>query len=120
MFNFVNLTPHKIRFLNASDEQIQEVEPSGQLARVQSFKEEVGFWDFPVFEESFGDIEGLPEPAVNTIFVVSGMVLQAMKDNPEQYDDYFNKVIAPLTDNSAVRYQNGHIDYVTGFKIFQG
>ena len=51
------------------------------------------------------EIEGLPEPKPDTIFVVSGMVRDALEGRPD--------VLAPDTGKTAVRNQQGQVTYVT-------
>ena len=54
------------------------------------------------------DIDGLPEPADNTLYIVSSMVLDACKKIGR------NDCIAPDTDR-ALRNEQGHIISVPGF-----
>jgi hypothetical protein len=49
---------------------------------------------------TFGAVEGLPEPQENTLYIVSGMVLSAVKDR----DD----LVAPATSHpKSVRFADG-------------
>jgi len=80
MKKFINCTPHAI-VLN--DGRI--FEPSGIVARVDSFHDSIGsdvfkheFGDI-IFCQEFGEIIGLPEQTGDTIFIVSAIVLSASK-----------------------------------------
>lgn len=73
--NIVNLTPHTLN-IHTNNGNIIDVAPSGIIARVVTGREELEpIAGISVSRASFGAIEGLPEPADDTIYVVSGMVL---------------------------------------------
>ena len=101
--NIVNLTPHKITFV--TDKGNLSIDPSGEIARVSSTTKEVGYIyvskfgiKIPTTTTVYGEIEGLPDPKENTIFVVSSLVAQRV---PERED-----VFIP---NESVRDENGRI-----------
>ena len=124
---FVNLTPHEI----AVEVQVQahdpvqnqnltqidggpfallRIPPEPVPARVATVEEVVGLSDVGglivcVSRHTFGQIEGLPEPKPDTIFIVSGMVRDALDGRPD--------VLAPDTGKTAVRNQQGQVAYVT-------
>jgi len=106
---FVNLTPHEIKIVG-EDGEVRVVPPSGQIARVRSEQTVVGEVNgVPIVKTTFGDVEGLPEPQPNTVFIVSSLVAQLV---PHRDD-----VVAPDTSPSgAVRDADGRI---IGVKRFQ-
>ena len=72
--NIVNLTPHTLNIVTPEEGTIN-VEPSGLVARVSVTSVEGDPVDgIPVAMTSYGEVEGLPAPTEDTIFVVSGMV----------------------------------------------
>ncbi len=106
---FVNLTPHEVRIFDDDGNEILCIPPSGQVARIITEQEVVGYLNgIPVVRTTFRDVLNLPEPQPNTVFIVSSLVAQAVKR-----DD----VVAPDTGpESAVRDANGNI---VGVKRFQ-
>ena len=70
----INLTPHNI---NVGEVEIPK---SGQVARISEKTESHGTVNgFPVVLKSYGEIENLPEPERDSIFLVSLPVLNALK-----------------------------------------
>lgn len=126
---FVNLTPHEIavevevtvhdpvQIQNQNLTQIDggpfallRIPPEPVPARVATVEEVVGLSDAGglivcVSRHTFGQIEGLPEPKPDTIFIVSGMVRDALEGRLD--------VLAPDTGKTAVRSSNGQVAYVT-------
>ena len=80
---FVNLTPHEIKIF--SDEQKAIVIlPSGHEARVSvtsTLEKEID--DIKVYKTTYGNIEGLPEPRLKTIYIVSSIVASRVKDRSD-------------------------------------
>lgn len=75
MAQIINLTPHKLTFVNGEGEVVTEVEPSGTVARLSTTTVTTGeVAGIPVTETRFGEIEGLPEPREDAVFVVSSLV----------------------------------------------
>ena len=79
----VNLTPHALS-IYGEGEQVLNVPPSGNVARLAVTRQHlnpviVDGVKLPVSRPTLGAIEGLPEPAANTIFVVSALVAEAAK-----------------------------------------
>lgn len=71
--NFVNLTPHEVTFVTESGNVV--VPASGSLARVSTSNETIDNIDgIPVKKTVYGEVEGLPDPETDTIFLVSSMV----------------------------------------------
>ena len=94
----INLTPHDITFISENGEN-RIIPPSGELARVAAKTVTVGYIDgIPVTTTEFGAVEGLPEPAANTIYIVSSLVAQRV---PERIDVY--------VPSESVRDENGRI-----------
>lgn len=95
----VNLTPHSINFLDESNNPILTVEPSGVVARAKQTRTLCGtIAGIPVNQCAYGTVQGLPEPAKETIYVVSAITAQAC---PERADVY-------IVDDS-VRNEDGRI-----------
>lgn len=95
----INLTPHSITFLDKDGNVLIHVDPSGSLARVSVSKEHVDtYGGIPVKKSVFGEVEGLPDPQENTIYIVSSLVAQRCRGR----DDVF------IPDDS-VRDEGGRI-----------
>ena len=92
----VNLTPHRIVIFASADaaESSVEVEPSGQVARVSSTTKPKASalsaeYGFPTVRTVFGEVTGLPESQDGVVYIVSGMVLDAVgKSQPDRCDIY--------------------------------
>lgn len=102
MTAFRNFTPHAITLNNG-----REFASEG-LARVSatftSFDENV------VCNQEFGQVTGLPEPADNTLYIVSALVLTAAKAQGR------TDCVAPATGHpECVRDEKGFIKSVPGF-----
>lgn len=96
---FVNLTPHSVSFVGADNEVVRTVEPSGSLARVSAKTVVIGECDgLPITTTEFGEVEGLPEPCDDTIYIVSSLVAQRCRDRHD--------VFIP---NESIRDSNGRI-----------
>lgn len=95
----VNLTPHAINFLDESNRPILTVQPSGVVARAKQTRTLCGtIAGIPVNQCAYGQVQGLPEPAKETIYVVSSITAQACPERPDVY----------IVDDS-VRDENGRI-----------
>ena len=115
----VNLTPHAISVRAGGD--TVTVPPSGNVARVSTSAKEAGVLfigtgsPVPVQVTTFGQVEGLPEmdPEAGVVYVVSGMVLSALREQGIVRGD----VVAPATgpNDGAIRNEKGHIVAITGF-----
>ena len=99
---FVNVTPHAIVLNNGTSF------PSEGIARVAA--------SFSAFdadgccEQQFGEVTGLPAPADDVLYIVSGLVLTAAKAAGRV------DVVAPATGHpEVVRNEKGHIVSVPGF-----
>lgn len=81
---FKNLTPHTVNIALVSGELV--LEPLGELARVSTIEEPDGFLDgVEIFNLTYGQVEGLPDPIDGTYYVVSKMVYDACPNR----DDLF-------------------------------
>jgi len=106
----VNLTPHEIKIVGEDGKTRLVIPPSGSVARVKAEQTIVGFVNgIPVVRTTFGDVEGLPEPQPNTLYIVSSLVAQACSSR----DD----VVAPDTSpQGVVRDEKGQIIGVRRFQ----
>jgi len=108
--NIINCTPHAITLRADGTDTV--LAPSGTVARVSSTPgalETVPGVPVPVAGvQTFGGIEGLPEPVPGTLFVVSAMVLAALRGSRPD-------VVGPGTgpNDGAVRNEKGHVVAVT-------
>ncbi len=99
--NYVNLTPHCINFIDG-----RSFAASGTIARVT-----VSYGDITndITEQKYGDIVDLPAPAPDTIFIVSAIVLAALKGSRPD-------VVAPATGHPGCkRNDKGQIEAVPCF-----
>lgn len=95
----VNLTPHAITFVNEQGETLLTVEPSGTLARVSTSTVTIGDVDgIPVTETEFAEVQGLPAPKRDTVYIVSSLVAQRVQTRRD--------VFIP---NESVRDERGRI-----------
>jgi len=115
----VNLTPHEISIcrIDKPTEIAMRIPPSGTVARVSTRSEVVGFIDdIAVRKTVYGDIEGLPAPKENTVYIVSTPVLMALKEKGIKRFD----VVAPDTNpDSVVRDPQGRVVCVKYFQILE-
>ena len=73
--SIINLTPHELKLFNEDGRLVATITPSGQVARVRTQSVRVGeHAGVPLYRTEFGDVEGLPAPQPDTIYVVSGLV----------------------------------------------
>ena len=91
--NFINCTPHEVCLNDGT-----KFPPSGVCPRISSGYTEPD--ENGIATPTFGEVEGLPEPQENTLYIVSGMVLSACKDR--------NDLVAPATSHpKSVRFSDG-------------
>ena len=99
--NIINLTQHAINIIQG-DNTIT-INPSGTVARVSV---QVVATDNPMlYTQQYGDVQDLPAPQDNTIYIVSSLVLARVPDRTDVY--------APLTAQ-AIRNDAGQIIGVPG------
>lgn len=108
---YVNLTPHALVV-----EGVGTFPASGKVARVSMVRTPV----FPGLDGGLrvtrihaGKVEGLPTPIPDTRYLVSGIVLEALK-NESGCLRVGNDVFAPDTGADAVRNPHGQIIAVRG------
>ena len=76
---FVNLTPHALN-VHDIENNVFVFPPSGEVARVSSTTSIVDVIDgIEISEVTFGEVVNLPEPVKDVRFIVSGLVLSALK-----------------------------------------
>ncbi len=104
---FLNLTPHAITVLVA--EGVETIFLATTLAaRVQVSSTDLdSIAGFRLRTQTFGEVENLPAPQADTIYIVSAIVLAALKGRRPDAG-------APDTGPDAVR-ENGQIKAVRGF-----
>jgi len=115
MVKFVNLTPHEVVVYDQEGREIVlRIPPSGKVARVTSTTRVVGEVNgIPVRRVEYGSIVDLPEPQENTIYIVSTLVLLALKEKGVARND----IVSPDTNtDSVIRDSQGR---VIGVKYFQ-
>jgi len=113
---FVNLTPHEVVIFHEDGKTVKLViKPSGQVARAVSRRKKVGEVNgIPVYKNEFLDIEGLPKPKRETVYIVSSLVQQVLKIRGIKRKD----VISPDTSpEGVVRDKEGNIVGTKGFQI---
>lgn len=105
--HIINLTPHAITIQKSDGTQLT-IPPTTPSARIQ--QENVvthAITDIPVSTVRYGEVEHLPDPQPDTVYVVSAMVAQQCRGRTD--------VVAPDTGSSAIRDDAGRIVAVRGF-----
>ena len=81
-------------------EEVWTFPPTTPAARVKTNTVLIGMVDeFPLYQVVYEDIEGLPDPMEDTVYVVSAIVATAVRDRPD--------VVAPDTGSTSIRLANG-------------
>lgn len=81
----INLTPHAINLMpQGMDGPTITIPSSGTVARCATARAQVGAVTVdgvtvPINRTQFGDVDGLPAPALDTFYIVSALVAQAVK-----------------------------------------
>ncbi len=111
--NLINCTPHAIRVVRENGE-VLEIPPSGISIRVDTAQEVVGEIDgIPVVKTVFKSVQ-LPDPQENTVYIVSTVVLQAVKE----LGIYKGDLVAPDTGpGSVIRDANGQVVGIRRFQV---
>jgi len=113
MVRFINLTQHSINVVRDGS-VVLSIPPSGTVARVATFQTVVCQLDgIDVVRTVFGDIVGLPDPQDGVVYVVSTLVLQALKASGVDRSD----VVAPDTSPASV--VRDDVGQIVGVKRFQ-
>ena len=104
---FMNLAPHPLNVLDANG--VEHVfMPTTLAARVAvSVETREPVEGFRVSSQSFGEVENLPAQQDGVTYIVSAIVLAALKGSRSD-------VVAPDTGPTAIR-ENGQIKAVRGF-----
>ena len=108
----VNLTPHALTIYSSAG--VNEIPASGSLARVRSTSEVIGeIGGTPVIRPSFDPVDGLPDPEPGTYYLVSSVVLTALRSHGIHRGD----VVAPGTgpNDGCIRDSRGQVQGVTRF-----
>lgn len=85
MTKLVNLTPHAVTFLVDGMNPVV-VPPSGTVARLKTSTAVIGSIDgIPITTTVFGDVTDLPDPTAGTVFIVSSLVAQAVRDRSDVF-----------------------------------
>lgn len=112
---FINLTPHVLNVVRDDGSVVLSVPPSGTVARVatqQTVVRQLAGVD--VVRTVFGDVVGLPTPQDDVVYIVSTLVLQALRHACIDRSD----VVAPDTSSaSVVRNADGQIVGVKRFQV---
>lgn len=104
----INLTPHEVTVVGSNGDIIMKVPASGQVARCSVSRTVIGELNrITVAKSVMGEVEGLPEPSEDTVYIVSRVVAEAMKG---RRDDLI------ITDD-AVRDSEGRIVGCKGFAV---
>lgn len=116
--NFVNLCPHTINVVDAHG-VVHAFPPSGVVARVTAATESLPpVGNFRLSQQTFGEVQNLPEPAPETMYIVSGMLLAALKGSRPDCvgpDTGPTQVRFTAEDEAAGLGKAGQTKYVTGF-----
>lgn len=119
--NVFNLTPHQISFSTVLDgrPRIIDVPPEDTPCRVDTEQHATGMINniLPTQYQRYGAVRNLPEPSPNTVYIVSGLVLHALRIAGSTRTD----VVAPATGprDNAMRNSLGHVLAVTTFNALK-
>lgn len=105
----VNLTPHAVNVCSADGNVLLTIPASGIVARCVARTVRIGEVVVdgtlvPLTSTEFGEVENLPEPAEDTVYIVSTLVAQRCKER--------NDVVVPA---ESVRDAQGRIVGCTSF-----
>lgn len=82
MKNIINLTPHEIVVINNNNKI--SFPPSGKIARINTNIIQVGEIDgIPLFQSEMTTVTGLPDPSVDTWYIVSMAIRSAMPNRKD-------------------------------------
>lgn len=106
---FVNLTPHEI-VVRLPDDTHRHFPSEGNCRVAVTQKEDCKEDGIPIFINHYGAVEGLPTYQPDTYYIVSLMVINALKTDTKFRGD----VLSPDSGPTAIR-ENGKIVAVRGF-----
>lgn len=98
----INLTPHEVKIVDGGN-NVVAVFPSDGVAWVSQYDvlvDEIN--SIPVVKTEFGEVLGLPEPAEDTVFIVSRITVEVARARGLNTDDL-------LITSGAVRDDQGQI-----------
>ena len=94
MRKIVNLTPHTINFVEWDNDIIASI-PSSGVVRAAQHRQIVDTIvadgiTLPIAHYTYGDVQGLPAPEADTIYIVSEITAQAVPKRPDVFivDDF--------------------------------
>ena len=111
----INLTPHAVNIIGEDGSIIASIPPAGKVARVKTVATKTGTIEvdgrtIDVVSTSYGEVEDLPDSSPDIVYIVSVLVLQALRGLRD--DD----VVCPDTGpESVVRDPKGGIVGVKRF-----
>lgn len=105
MEKLINLTPHDIN-LYRDGKLVQTLKSEGVARCSVESKKIAEINDYPIYENFFGEISGLPEPQKDTYFIVSRIVAEAAKNRTDL-----------LIVDKTIRDENGKIIGCEGFAV---
>jgi len=86
MKKIINLTPHEVTLVDDNGNIITTFPPSGIVARVSvKIVRVTTINNIPVTTSSFGEVENLPEPNDEEVFIVSSLVAQRCKHRKDVF-----------------------------------
>ena len=84
----VNLTPHKISIFNPWKKPICDIPVNNSVARVNiTTKKEGKINKIPIVRTNFGEVEGLPTPSEETMYIVSLLTAAAVSRSERTTED---------------------------------
>lgn len=112
----INLVPHPITYSAIIDGRPQMITlpPEPAACRVQTESHDLGMLGhLPIQKQTFGEIHNLPDPIDGVVYVVSGIVLAALKAEGSTRHD----IIAPATGprDNPMRNADGQVLAVSRF-----
>lgn len=106
----INCTPHDINILNDVGNVVKTVSPSGVVARVEEMVTSVEFIEgVTCVEKGYGAVTNLPVKTEGFTYIVSYLVLQALKGTRPD-------CICPDTGPESVVRENGKVKGVRRFQ----
>lgn len=79
LMNFINMTPHAINLVDCDGNIYRTIEPCGSLIRLKATTERIKEIDgIKLSTTVFGEVEGLPDYAKDTYYIVSQLVKSAL------------------------------------------
>lgn len=108
----VNLTPHVINVFGENFPAEGIAFPSAGIARVSTHEEKIGeVSGIPIVKTRYAEVEGLPSPQKDTMYIVSYVVLNALGGSRPD-------CVAPNTSSKgAIRNKEGRIIGTVGFQV---